>query len=242
LGDGAQRNATSRCSLTHSMNRFDARAVILVSVALILSGCSFVSGLFPDKQKQYKYSTEIPPLEIPPDLQASTIEGADDRPAADEEKEQSDRDSPSAETDAKPKKQPVGPSATLAQNSDDIPLIELEAPYAEAWNDMGKALGRLKLEVSDQNRSDGLYYVYFSGEDAPYEDRGLLGDIGSFFSGSGTPAKEYRVKLEGRRDVTVIYVLDQDGKPQTEGPGFELLKRLHQTLQSLEEPQEPEKQ
>jgi len=220
------------------MNRFDSKVVILASSALCLSGCSFVAGLFPDKQKQYKYSSEIPALEIPPDLQASTIEGGDDRSSADEDRARSDRPNPSTEEHAKPEEQSSGSQATLAQNSDDIPLIELEAPYAEAWNDVDKALGRLRLEVSDQNRSDGVYYVYFSGEDKPYEDRGLLGDIGSFFSGSETPAKEYRVKLESRRDLTVIYVLDQDSKPQTEGPGFELLKRLHQTLQSLGEPQE----
>lgn len=223
------------------MNRFDLRAVILISSALVLSGCSFISGLFPDKQKQYKYSSEIPPLEIPPDLHASTIERADDRSAGEEE-ERSDRDGSSAEKRTGTQEPSNGPPATLAQNSDDIPLIELEGPYAEAWNDIDKALGRLKLEVSDRNRSDGVYYVYFSGDDKPYEDRGLLADLASFFSGSETPVKEYRVKLESRRDVTVVYVLDQEGKPQTEGPGFELLKRLHQTLQSLEEPRQPEKQ
>ncbi|WP_434130561.1 outer membrane protein assembly factor BamC [Methylocaldum sp. GT1BB] len=224
------------------MNRFVPRAVILASSVFVLSGCSFVAGLFPDKQKQYKYSSEIPALEIPPDLQASTIEGGDERPATGENRDRSDRYSPAAETQTKADDQPSGSQATLAQNSEDIPLIELEAPYAEAWNDVGKALGRLRLEVSDQNRSDGIYYVYFSGDDKPYEDRGFLGDIGSFFTGSETPAKEYRIKLEDRRDVVVIYVLDQEGKPQSEGPGFELLKRLHQTLQSLGEPQEPEKE
>jgi len=225
------------------MNRFDPRAVILVSSVLALSGCSFVGSLFPDKQKQYKYSSEIPALEIPPDLQASTIEGGDDRSSADEARSRPDRRSSSASGKPSETDEPSsGSQAVLAQNSDDVPLIELEAPYAEAWNDVDKALGRLRLEVSDRNRSDGVYYVYFSDENKSYEDRGLLGDLGSFFSGSGTPAKEYRIKLEDRSDLTVIYVLDQDDKPQAEGPGFELLKRLHQTLQSLGEPQEPEKQ
>jgi outer membrane protein assembly factor BamC len=224
------------------MNRFACKAAILASSILVLSGCSFVAGLFPDKQKQYKYSSEIPALEIPPDLEASTIEGIDDRSASGKSSDHSDRSSSPAERSTESDEQASGSQATLAQNSEDIPLIELEAPYAEAWNDVNKALGRLRLEVSDQNRSDGVYYVYFSGEDKPYEDRGWLSDISAFFSGSGTPAKEYRVKLESRRDLTVVYVLDQEGKPQAEGPGFELLKRLHQTLQSLGESQEADKQ
>lgn len=213
----------------------------MASSVLVLNGCSFISGLFPDKQKQYKYSTEIPPLEIPPDLDASTIEGVDSRSSAVGRSVESDRYSASASEGDKSEERP-NVSATLAQNTGDIPMIELEGSYAEAWNDVGKALGRLRLEVSDQNRSEGVYYVYFSGEDKPYEDRGLLGDLGSFFSGSEAHAKEYRVQLEDRQGVTVIYVLDQEGKPQSDGPGFELLKRLHQTLQSLGAPQEAEKE
>lgn len=224
------------------MNRFARRAAILASSVLLLSGCSFVAGLFPDKQKQYKYSSEIPPLEIPPDLEASTIEGVDSRSSAAGEGGRSYRSSASVGEGTQSEERTDGSPATLAQNSDDVPLIELEGAYAEAWNDVGKALGRLRLEVGDQNRSEGVYYVYFSGEDRPYEDRGFFGDVASFFSGSEAPAKEYRVQLEDRRDVTAIYVLDQDGKPQRDGPGFELLKRLHQTLQSLGEPQGAEKE
>jgi uncharacterized lipoprotein len=225
------------------MNRFARRTAILASSVLLLSGCSFVAGLFPDKQKQYKYSSEIPPLEIPPDLEASTIEGVDSRSSAVGGSVGSDRYSASAGEEIQPEERAHDESpATLAQNSEDIPLIELEGSYAEAWNDVGKALGRLRFEVSDQNRSEGVYYVYFNGDGKPYEDRGFLGDLASFFSGSDAPAKEYRIQLEGRRDVTVIYVLDQEGKPQIDGPGFELLKRLHQTLQSLGESQKAEKE
>lgn len=218
------------------MNRFDFRAVILASSVLVLSSCSFVAGLFPDKQKQYKFSSEIPALEIPPDLHASTIEGSDNRVEPSRLSASADKSTLSDESEN------GSSQATLAQNSDDIPLIELEASYAEAWNEVGKALGRLRLEVSDQNRSDGLYYVYFREEDKPYEDRGLFGDLSALFTGSEPPAKEYRVKLEDRRNVTVIYVLDENGEPRREGPGLDLLKRLHQTLSSLDEFQEPDKE
>lgn len=215
----------------------------MISSALVLSGCSFVAGLFPDKQKQYKFSTEIPALEIPPDLQASSIEGSENRPEAGADGDRSGRSTASeGKSSLSDESANASSQATLAQNSDDIPLIELEAPYAEAWNDVGKALGRLKLEVSDQNRSDGLYYVYFREDDKPYEDRGLFGDLSSLFSGSETPAEEYRVKLEDRQDVTVIYVLDNNGEPRREGRGLELLKRLHQALSSLDEFQEPDKE
>ena len=51
-------------------------AAFMLLLPLALSGCTIVSGWFPDKQKQYLYSTDIAALEIPPDLTSSTIEGA----------------------------------------------------------------------------------------------------------------------------------------------------------------------
>jgi outer membrane protein assembly factor BamC len=252
------------------MKRLKLRTVVLaLGVSTAVTGCGFIAGLFPDKQKQYKYSTEIPPLEVPPDLTASTIEGAaarrgavaerpaeaaaEPRPAgrteredgryeADDEDLDEDDDRAakrSSAEDSREAREPAtaAPAATLAQSSDDVPLIEIEEPFAEAWNDVGKAIGRLKLELNDQNRSDGLYYVYFSEQDKPYEDRGFFGDIAAFFSSGPGHAKEYRVKLEEKGEVTYVFILGQDGKPQMDGEGLELLKRLHRTLQSLAEPQ-----
>src|SRR5512137_952665 len=51
------------------------RSLAVLCGAALVGGCSTISGWFPDKHKQYQYSTEIPPLEIPPDLTTSTIDG-----------------------------------------------------------------------------------------------------------------------------------------------------------------------
>jgi outer membrane protein assembly factor BamC len=234
--------------------------LMLLSASAVLNGCSSLGDWFPDKQKQYQYSTEIPALEIPPDLTASTIEGATksrrpvpprsaEEPATEEsaaeqpDAEESGSEAPEseertaatqAETPRPTARRPKATAeSTLAQSSDNIPLIEIEAPFEIAWNDVAKALGRLELEVSDQNRSDKVYFVYYGGDSKPYEDRGFLGDIAEMFGNRPKPAKEYRVKLEDRGQATLVYILDPDNKPQTAGPGFELLTRLHETLKSL---------
>ena len=235
-----------------------SKPLLTVALALVaattLPACSYVAGLFPDKQKQYRYSSEIPELEIPPDLTSSTIEGAkqgpsrqDRTPNADASATSGNEGDEAAVEPAAPasKQQPAGkssaPPATLAQGTDNVPLIEVEEPFAEAWNDIGRALGRLEVEVSDQNRSDGLYYVYYGGETKKYEDRGVMADLVALFTGDGAKAQEYRIRLEEKGSFTNIYVLDASGKAVTEGPGFDLLKRLNEKLQSLDNP-EPEKE
>jgi uncharacterized lipoprotein len=90
----------------------------------------------------------------------------------------------------------------------------------------------MELEITDQNRSDGVYYVYYGGDRKPYEDRGFFGDMAEMFGAAQEASKEYRIKLEQRGKATSVYILDSDNKPQTSGPGFDLLKKLHETLQS----------
>jgi outer membrane protein assembly factor BamC len=45
-------------------------ALILVSAAALvhLSACSTIKNMFPDKEKDYQFTTEIPPLEVPADI------------------------------------------------------------------------------------------------------------------------------------------------------------------------------
>jgi outer membrane protein assembly factor BamC len=44
------------------------RPLILAAAIADLSACSYIQGLFPDKEKDYQYTTEIPPLVVPPGL------------------------------------------------------------------------------------------------------------------------------------------------------------------------------
>ena len=47
--------------------------LISASVLSALSACSYVKSLFPDKEKDYQYTTEIPPLMLPDDLKKNQI-------------------------------------------------------------------------------------------------------------------------------------------------------------------------
>jgi hypothetical protein len=221
------------------------RLALLVGVAASLPACSYLAGLFPDKQKQYRYSTELPDLEMPPELSADKLSKATaaGKESTDFMGRDKSADEPAAKPAAKKKSRPAKKEsdATLAENSsDNAALIELHEEYPGAWNDVSRALGRLRVEITDQNRADGVFYVYYGGVPPKKpEETGFWDDVKSVFSSDSDQAKEYRVKLEDKDDYTFIKVLDQDGKGVSEGPGLELLKRIHKKLLTLNQP-EPE--
>jgi uncharacterized lipoprotein len=229
-------------------DRVSPCSVLIVSGAALLGGCSTIEGWFPDKQKQYQYSTEIPPLEVPPDLTASTIDGArgGNRPAWESPASPDDSGSTPSDREATPapgaemnpdsaKAMRAGkghPAPMLAENAADMPLIEVQAPFDITWAEVNKALGRMKMEIIDQNRSDGLYFVHYAKDQKPYEDKGFFGDVAEMFGNGPGGTQEYRIKLEEKSGVTSIYVLNAENQPQKDGPGLDLLKQLNETLQN----------
>lgn len=204
------------------MNGKEVPAWVLCALLATTSGCSYVAGLFPDKQKQYRYHSEIPPLEIPPDLTSTTIEGA----VAGGERDVAEKPAEPAEVpDAK---------STLAEDLRDVPLIEVEAPFDEAWRSVVRALGRAKIEVTDEDRSRGVFDARFAPSEKPQADeRGWFSrwfGLGSENSSAGA----FRVHVEQKGQVTVVFVTDEQDQPQTKGPGLDLLKAIHAQFEKSE--------
>ncbi|HAZ41439.1 MAG TPA: hypothetical protein DCY52_04140 [Methylococcaceae bacterium] len=214
---------------------------------LALAGCTVVKSWFPDKHKEYQYVSEIPALEIPPDLTSSTIDGAtggsreswqsaatEERPASASLREAT----PPPGTEMTPERAKEleaarnHPKPVLAENLQDIPVIEVQATYDIAWAEIAKGLGRMRIEVIDQNKPDGMIVVHYRKEDHQYEDRGLIGDLQDMWSGGTPKTYEYRIKVEPYKGATSIFVLDSEGATIKGGEGFELLKDLNQALQS----------
>lgn len=229
--------------------QFPVKALVGLTLVAALSGCSMIAGLFPDKQKQYRYSTDLPPLEIPPDLSSGSIEGAKvssrrEEPAAAEEEAAERKETAVSEDSEESKPAPpkrrhsVKPAAaTLAQNAEDAPLIEIEEPFAEAWNDVHRALGRLEVEVTDRNRSEGVFYVNYGGSAKPKKDEetGLWSDIKSVFTGTESDGENLKVFLEEGDNVTTISVRDSSDKVASDGLGLQLLKQLNDKLKALDD-------
>ncbi|WP_367025198.1 outer membrane protein assembly factor BamC [Methylococcus sp. ANG] len=193
----------------------------------LLGGCTYIASLFPDKQKQYRYHSEIPPLEIPPDLSSSTIEGAVVSAAQAEALQPKEDPTPRVSSEAEAEE--PDPKTTLAQDMSDVPLIEVEAPFEEAWRSVNRALGRAKLEVVGEDQAKGIFEVYYNGtgQRAP-EDVGLFSGL---FGGGDSTASAFRVHVEQKGKITQVFVTDGRDDPQQSGLGLELLKTIHAQFQ-----------
>ena len=51
------------------------RVLLICGIAVILTGCSYVQSLFPDKERDYQYTAEIPLINYPAELRKNQPEG-----------------------------------------------------------------------------------------------------------------------------------------------------------------------
>lgn len=206
--------------------------VVVAAVLGNVTACGYIKSYFPDKEKDYQFTTEIPPLKLPPDLDKNAALSA---PAAD-----------SAEVSTPiPEKTQAAPVASPAEEEAEIPrvvpveLVKFEsgetrlrigAPVSRAWRMVGEALSRKSLEVTERNQEDALYRVQYDPDEQPVEDGSLWDEVIFMFKGVQANEKEYILKLIANNRQSEVAVLDKDRQPVTEGPGLKLLDLLEETL------------
>lgn len=210
------------------MNGKEVPAWMLFALLTTASGCSYVAGFFPDKQKQYRYHSEIPPLEIPPDLTSTTIEGA----VAGGERKIVEKPAEPAEV--------LDPKSALVEDLRDVPLIEVKAPFDEAWRSVVRALGRAKIEVTDEDRSRGIFDVRFAPSEKPQADEGGWFSRWFGLGSENSSAGVFRVHVEQKGQATMVFVTDEQDRPQIQGLGLDLLKTIHAQFEKSDSNQENE--
>jgi outer membrane protein assembly factor BamC len=207
----------------------------LVVVAAVLgnvTACGYIKSYFPDKEKDYQFTTEIPPLKLPPDLDKNAALSA---PVADSveasapapEQTQAAPIAPPAEEEAEsPRVIPV----ELVKFESGETRLRIGAPVSRAWRMVGKALSRKSLEVTERNQEGALYRVQYDPDEQPLEDGSLWDEVAFMFKGVQANEKEYILKLVANNRHAEVAVLDEDRQPITEGPGLKLLTLLQETL------------
>jgi len=217
------------------------RSLIIVAVLVNVSACSYIKNLFPDKEKDYQFTTEIPPLVLPTDLAGDSITKVS--PAA--KAVQTTDGAPAETTEAAPS------APTDAPQSETVPaierkLIQLElvdadqgakrlrigAPSARAWRMVGKALSRKSIEVTNRNQEEGLFHVQYDPNKQEVEDGSILDEVNFFLKGFEITEQEYVLKLVENNQQTDVIVLDKDQKPVTDAGSLSLLTLLHDTIKS----------
>ncbi len=233
--------------------------VIAAALLSTLSACSYVKSLFPDKEKDYQYTTEIPPLILPPDLKVSSVPGLPTPSAAPDAN--ASYAGPSATVNARVEqaaaptvKKPAATSAMPVEDvagSDSEPelpnqavtvdrvkfdngenRLRINVPFTRAWRIMGKALSRKALEVTARNQEAGLFTVQYDPDEHTAKDSSYWNEFTSMFTETESNEKTYLLKLEKNNQQTDIVVVDKDQQPLLDAASFKLLTLLQETIKA----------
>lgn len=106
----------------------------------------------------------------------------------------------------------------------DRPVLVVEDRFPRTWRRVGMTLDRLSLVVDDQDRSAGVYYVTYKGEEAK---RG-------FFSRRDPASlrvdEQYQVHVTDAGGRTELRAFDVEGRPLLPAKAEEILRRLENEL------------
>ncbi len=204
------------------------RSLIIVVVLVNVSACSYIKNLFPDKERDYQFTTEIPPLIMPPDLAGDSIANVPaSAPAAE-----------SPDVDAVP---PTETAPTVDRKLTQIELVDADegtkrlrigAPSAIAWRMVGKALSRKSIEVTNRNQDEGRFDVQYDPSKKEVEDGSVWDEINFFFKGFEVAEQEYVLKLVENNRQTDVVILDKEQKPVADETSLSLLTLLHDTIKA----------
>ena len=205
-------------------------AVLAIPAVFQLSACEWVKSGLPDKEKDYYVSQEIPPLQLPPDLENQAVAFQPAPPLLPGESDQSTTtaDSSGSESKESTAEEPV----KLVIYDGGATRIQLEEPLDRSWRIVGKALSRNSIEITNRDEANAAYIVQFDPNEHEYEDGALWNEVTFFFGDDMHQEKEYGVRLVENKQLTEVIVTDADETPLSEGPGMLLLNLLYETIKA----------
>lgn len=236
-------------------------STLLISTAVLssLSACSYVKSLFPDKEKDYQYTTEIPPLILPADLKKSqmpnvTTSASSARPlganaavpavAVNAPVEEAVSAAPdinkSAITppapDASPESETGIPDTAITVERIKFDAgenrLRMNVPFTRAWRIVNKALSRKSIEVTERNQETGLFTVQYDPEEQKVEDESYWDEVVFMFKGIQSNEKTFLLKLERNNQQTDILVVDEDQQLLSDASSFKLLTLVEETIKA----------
>jgi outer membrane protein assembly factor BamC len=203
--------------------------------------------MFPDKEKDYQFTTEIPKLIIPADLaNGSTLtpsantsartENTESKATASEEADKKPAEESTAAADNTAEEQPlIDPKSItvdLLESSNKIGYLRLNVPFTTAWRVVSKGLSRKSIEVSERNQADKIFTVQYDPDEKPVEDGTYLDELNFMMHGFQGNDKEYKLKLVETNQQTDVVILDGEQKPTSDEGGLKLLKVLQQSIKA----------
>ena len=195
-------------------------------VILSLSACGGIKSYFPDKEKEYQLTSEIPDLVVPDDLSEQAI-----KPRVVIENEPVLRQPKASLTEPDiHKDETKAIYVELVEFSGGATRIRIEDSLTRIWRTVGKALSRNSIEIIDRNDLEYVYSVRYDPDFKAVEDGSLWDEALFIFGSDPAKDKEFRVRLVENGGLTEVLVLDKKDVPLSKGNGLKLLKLLYKTV------------
>jgi outer membrane protein assembly factor BamC len=222
-------------------------SIITVVALSSLSACSQIKSYFPDKEREYQYTAELPQLIYPADLKVKVLPVL---PAAMTKAEPVNTPpvlpTKVATTPTAAKATPVLDKAYSDEEELSAQLITVErinadkgenrlrlnVPYIRAWRILGKSLSRKALEVTLRDQDAGLFTVKYDPDEQDVKDLSYIDSLKALIGDLRSNEKTYNIKLEKDQPNTEVTVLDKDQKPTTDADSVKLLMLLQEAIKA----------
>ncbi len=126
------------------------KLLFIVAVLANISACTYIKNLFPDKEKDYQFTTEIPPLLLPSDLAGDSIAKVPTAAPVDETADAAATDSTVEATDDTADSTNETDDAAVSALIDEAIKVEPSAPQTEADQDLERKSIQVELVDADQ--------------------------------------------------------------------------------------------
>jgi len=105
--------------------------------------------------------------------------------------------------------------AEVVNDDNGNPLLRFNMDFDRAWAVVGQALSNANIEVSDLDRSAGVFYVDVTAEDLIQDDKpGFFGRLFSFGSDDG--AKSLQIRMSAEDDNQIVRIYEEETLAQIE--------------------------
>lgn len=182
------------------------RLIIIFSFTCLVACSQF----FPDKEKDYVNSREIPPLQIPPGMQAEKL---------------------AAEAEEVIIPLTLSKSIEYINQGENNTYVRINSHFPYVWHLVGKALTQQAIEITDKNRSIGIYYVQYDPDAQAVSDGSFWDEFVFFFGSDVNQEIPYQMFLTDAELGTDIFVRDQLGNKLSQGDGIKLLNLIFDTIE-----------
>ena len=226
-------------------------ALLIASLTLpvLAGGCGWLKSFFPDKEKDYQFTSELPELIVPNDLKAKslttrpapaatdTVATAAPPPAAAEKQPGPPTDHAESKTNiAAANTDRRSEPASVSEPENSLPSVappgasslQIDQPAKQAWRMVGKALSRKGIEIVERNLEKTYFFVKYNPiPNQVSQDNSIWGEFDFMFADNTNEEREYRISLQDTSPQTSeVTIQNEDGKTLSTDLARNLLRQI----------------